>query len=378
LRLTASDGALAPSDDITVTILHPTTTVPTILVSKGSIWRYLDDGSDQGTTWRAPTFNDTDWKSGPAPLGYGDANGQWPATTNSYGPDPNNKYITTYYRRSFTVTNAASVTNLVVSVQRDDGVVVYLNGVGIFTNNLPVSAPIGYLTNALVAVGGADETNFYSQSVNSLLLASGTNVLAAEIHQANKTSSDIIFDLELSGQKLPDNQPPAVNAGPDQSITLPAPANLAGTVSDDGLPIPPGLLTFSWAKVSGPGTVAFGAGNALRTTASFSTNGLYRLRLTISDGAGASSDDLLVTVNQSQPPLRIEFVGVSSGSPLVLRLGFTAVAGQTYTVQFRDSLSVGSWSTLANIPAPALTQSCLVNDPIPPGSTARYYRVVTP
>ncbi len=29
----------------------------TILVDSGAEWKYLDDGSDQGTSWRNPSFN---------------------------------------------------------------------------------------------------------------------------------------------------------------------------------------------------------------------------------------------------------------------------------------------------------------------------------
>src|SRR5580765_4373917 len=43
----------------------------TLLVPRGSSWRFRDDGSDQGTAWRAPTFSDTAWRMGPAQLGYG-------------------------------------------------------------------------------------------------------------------------------------------------------------------------------------------------------------------------------------------------------------------------------------------------------------------
>src|SRR5207247_1043079 len=117
-------------------------------------------------------------------------------------------------------------------------------------------------------IGGVDETTFYSQAVNSSLLVSGTNVLAAEIHQANASSSDIIFDLELAGALLPPNQPPVVNAGSDQTITLPAGATLSGSVTDDAFPIPPGLLAWGWSKFSGPGTVTFDNASALNTSAS--------------------------------------------------------------------------------------------------------------
>ena len=104
------------------------------------------------------------------------------------------------------------------------------------------------------------------------------------------TSDDIIITVN------PANQAPTVNAGPDQTITLPASASLDGTVSDDGLPTPPALIT-TWSKFSGPGVVTFANASAVDTTASFSASGTYVLRLTADDGAGSSSDDVTVTVN---------------------------------------------------------------------------------
>ena len=38
----------------------------TTLVPAGATWKYLDNGSDQGTAWRATSFNDSTWPSGPA------------------------------------------------------------------------------------------------------------------------------------------------------------------------------------------------------------------------------------------------------------------------------------------------------------------------
>src|SRR5437763_11120974 len=70
------------------------------LVSTGSVWKYLDNGSDQGTGWTAKDFDDSGWASGRAQLGYGDGD---EATVVSFGPDANNKYITTYFRMHFNV-----------------------------------------------------------------------------------------------------------------------------------------------------------------------------------------------------------------------------------------------------------------------------------
>ena len=49
-----------------------------------------------------------------------------------------------------------------------------------------------------------------------------------------------------------------VDAGPDQTLALPASANLNGVVTDDGLPAG-SILSTSWSKVTGPGTVTFGS-----------------------------------------------------------------------------------------------------------------------
>jgi len=93
------------------------------------------------------------------------------------------------------------------------------------------------------------------------------------------------------------NLPPVVNAGLDQVITLPSSANLTGVAIDDGQPNPPGVLTTTWSAVSGPGTVSFSNARALNSAATFSASGAYVLRLTVSDGALAVSDDVAVTVN---------------------------------------------------------------------------------
>jgi hypothetical protein len=365
------------SDDVTFTLQRSVVVTQLTLVPKGSLWKYLDNGSDQGTGWPASGFPDSSWVSGPAPLGYGDANGQFPATTNSYGPNINNKYVTTYFRRGFTVPNAASLSNLVVHVQRDDGVLVFLNGTPIFTNNLP-AGPITYLTYASTVIGGVDETTFYPQNVPSSLLVSGLNVLAAEVHQANSNSSDLMFDLELTADSYPPNQPPIVSAGPNQSINLPAVASLNGSVTDDGMPVPPGLLTLAWSKLIGPGTVTFANPNTPATTASFSTNGTYVLKLSGNDGVFESVNYVTVTAYSETPPLRISLVERLTGPPPKTHLVFTALEGVHYLVQYRDSLSTGSWLTLADVPVQPKIQVIELFDAGTPVSGSRYYRIIAP
>jgi hypothetical protein len=107
-----------------------------------------------------------------------------------------------------------------------------------------------------------------------------------------------LFEMTTPGSGgPPGNDPPQVNAGLNQTITLPASAILDGTVTDDGLPNPPGTVTTTWTEQSGPGTVTFGNPNAVDTTATFSQSGTYVLRLTASDSALSDLDELTVTVN---------------------------------------------------------------------------------
>ncbi len=142
-----------------------------ILVPTGSVWRYRDDGSDQGTAWRAPAFDDTAWAWGPAQLGYGDGD---EVTTVAFGPNSSAKFITTYFRTSFNVADPAAFTGLNLRVLRDDGVVVYLNGVEVFRDNLPAGS-ITYTTPAPTAISGSEEsTTFLVSAVSPAALVTGT------------------------------------------------------------------------------------------------------------------------------------------------------------------------------------------------------------
>ena len=99
-----------------------------------------------------------------------------------------------------------------------------------------------------------------------------------------------------NGAPGPGNVAPTVNAGPDQMVTLPAPATLDATVTDDGLPSPPAAVTTAWSQLSGPGTVTFAAPTAVDTTATFSQPGSYVLQLSADDSQLTATDTVTVTV----------------------------------------------------------------------------------
>src|SRR5207244_1007956 len=133
------------------------------------------------------------------------------------------------------------------------------------------------------------------------------------------------------------NQPPTVNAGPDQSITLPNTATLNGTVTDDGYPTG-STLTITWSKVSGPGTVTFNNASAASTTASFSTSGTYVLRLTANDTEFTISDDpTRRSIHPNKPPT------VNAGPDQTITLPTNATLNGTVT---DDGYPTGSTLTI--------------------------------
>jgi methionine-rich copper-binding protein CopC len=181
---------------------------PQTLIAYGSSWKYLDNGSNQGTAWRATGFNDAGWVSGNAQLGYGDGD---EATVVGFGGNTSNKYVTTYFRKTFSVSNPSAFTIILGNVKRDDGVAIYINGTEVYRNNLAASASYTTLAS-LASDDGATPVAFnFSPSV----LVSGNNVIAVEIHQNSVTSSDISFDMELIGTDVV-----SITRGPYMNMAL--------------------------------------------------------------------------------------------------------------------------------------------------------------
>ena len=166
-----------------------------LLIENGSLWKFLDNGTNQGSSWIDIDFDDDSWNTGYAELGYGDGD---ETTIVGYGNEENNKHITTYFRHQFIVNNTENIQNLTLFLKRDDGAVIYLNGNELLRSNMP-SEQIEFDTFASVATPPETEGLFYSWSLPNEFLQDGQNIIAVELHQVNQTSSDISFDLELVG-----------------------------------------------------------------------------------------------------------------------------------------------------------------------------------
>lgn len=122
----------------------------------------------------------------------------------------------------------------------------------------------------------------------------------------------------------PVNQPPVANAGPDQTLVLPANATtLDGSASFDS----DGTITaYAWVQKSGPMAATIQQPSAAKTAvANMAENGTYIFELTVTDNGGLSAkDEVSVIVNPPQNGPLVANAGpdrsftVGSTAPLIL------------------------------------------------------------
>jgi len=195
---------------------------------------------------------------------------------------------------NFTITKSASANrapkvNAGVDQNVATGTVVNLNGT-VSDDGLPTSA----LTYNWSKVSGPGNVSFGNASMVDTTVSfssAGSYVLQLEASDSLLAGKDSII-ITVSDPNS--NQAPSVNAGIDQSVKTGVTVNLNGTVSDDGLP--GSVLTYSWSKVSGPGSVNFGNTGVVDTTVSFSSAGSYVLQLEASDSLLTATDTIVITV----------------------------------------------------------------------------------
>lgn len=199
-------------------------------VGLSSTWRFHDTGTQPGPAWYAPGFDDSGFRSGRAPLGYGDGD---EATTVSFGPSASNKHITTYFRTTFDVPVEPTAGSILLTA--DDGAVVYVNGSEVARDNMPA----GVVTNATRAASnrsGSAETQIRRFRIPPGLLTVGTNTVAASVHQDVRSSSDLRFALQVEGEvpAIAPSGPVATTtttAAPEPTTTTAPPAPTTTTSS---------------------------------------------------------------------------------------------------------------------------------------------------
>jgi RHS repeat-associated protein len=310
LRLTASDSQLSSNDDVSVTVnpqnqapnvnagAEQSVTLPSAATLQGTV---TDDGLPTGSSVTVM------WSklSGPGTVSFSSATS---VNTNA----------------SFTVAGdyTLQLTASDTALSNHDEVIIHVapqnhaptvNAGVNQTITLPASASLnGSVSDDGLPTGSTITTTWSKVSGPGTVTFGNANVTVTTatfseagsyVLRLSASDSDLSNQADVTITVIAENHAPIVDAGPDQTITLPAGANLNGTASDDGLPAG-NSLTASWNKVSGPGTVAFGNPNTTATTATFTEAGIYTLRLTASDSDLSASDDVVFTViTGNQPPV---------------------------------------------------------------------------
>jgi hypothetical protein len=155
----------------------------------------------------------------------------------------------------------------------------------------------GIVSYAWTKVSGAGTVTFGTASSRDTIVtitSNGPHVLRLTVRDAagNSASDDLIVTK--------DSLAPVVNVGADRSTN--AAISLTPTVTESGS----GIATYSWSRVSGPGTVTFGSSASKDSTMAFASDGAYILRLTVADNAGNSAfDDIAVTYNTAVPTVNV-------------------------------------------------------------------------
>jgi hypothetical protein len=189
---------------------------------------------------------------------------------------------------------------------------------------------------------GPNHANFH--------LDSGGDTL--RIYAANLATIDnIAFGLQLPGVSQGRYPDAGANAN---SFTTPTPGESNSLDSDnDGMPN-------SWETANG-------LSNSSAADASQDSDG---------DGFSNYAEYLSGT----NPRDNQSYLAVDSDSVAnhIHYIRFRAAANRTYSVLYRNSSTVGPWSKLADIEAQPDPTAVVVTDPVPTGSSMRFYRLVTP
>ncbi len=164
------------------------------LLSLGaSDWKYWDAQEAPDKSWTAVDFDDSKWKSGSAPLGYGERDIE---TRLSYGKESRRKYPVAYFRRTVELAEVSDLDVMLVSIRADDGAIIYINGEEADRHKI---LPPEEANGEYIGYQGSVEGVAVPLLLPGRLFKKGTNQIAISVHQRDPTSSDLVLDVGLRG-----------------------------------------------------------------------------------------------------------------------------------------------------------------------------------
>jgi hypothetical protein len=316
LRLTAFDGEATTADDVQVLVLPVGSPAAVeVRVAAGS-----DDAEQAVSGSTALTSSDLEIVT--------DGNTQQIVGTRFLGLQiPQGAAITNAWVQFRTDEVSADAANLTIRAEANNNAPTYQAVSGNLSSRAVTTASVLWTPPAWNTIGesaAAQRTPNVANLIQAIvdragwvqgnalaLQFTGTGRRTAEAFEGGAPSAPLLHVEYSTGPVT--NRAPTVDAGSDQTVVLPNPASLDGTVTDDGLPSPPGAVTTTWSETSGPGNVSFGNPNAVDTTATFSSQGEYVLRLTATDGELTAFDEVTVSVQPAGTTQTLE-IRVNAGS----------------------------------------------------------------
>lgn len=162
-------------------------------------WRWHYDAAALPENWNSAAFDDSGWSSGTGEFGYGDGD---ETTVIPAGSTP--RTMSAQFRTTFDVPDPSKAAHVIMTMVRDDGAVVYLNGEEVARSNMPSSGAITQTTPATVGYSTrADETAKQVIELDKSKLIAGTNTLAVSVHQSDAWSGDLSFSAAITIKEQP-------------------------------------------------------------------------------------------------------------------------------------------------------------------------------
>ena len=163
------------------------------IIEKGDGWQYLVPQSEQGDGWKTTGFDASSWNTGSSGFGYGDDDDATVLEST----------VSVFIRKEFVLSDIQNITQLVLSIDYDDGFIAYINGHEIARSNLGTISPVPYnqttgslLHEAVMYQGGYPE-NYIIENPGAFI-NEGVNVIAIQGHNADAPFADLSLVPMLS------------------------------------------------------------------------------------------------------------------------------------------------------------------------------------
>ncbi|MBI5740589.1 MAG: alkaline phosphatase, partial [Nitrospirae bacterium] len=158
------------------------------IITKQDTWKYNGaNNGNIGASWKNTGFDDGSWSTGSGIFGYGESYIDTPIGAPGQ--------MAVYFRKTFTICDAAAVTSLSFNATYDDGLAVYINGTRVAVAGVSGDPPPWDGGSTLHESGRTYQTFNLDPYIGALV--NGTNVIAVGVYNSDNLSSDLVFDGEL-------------------------------------------------------------------------------------------------------------------------------------------------------------------------------------